>query len=230
VPRPERLAGGAYRDGEDQDQEERKVSSHLGIVLARGSFGRSLLPYVETTYTFGGVPLDVSQLVAQLQASGFQDVAGTRLSARVPVSGALLNQIIADALRGTSAPVRSVRVRPLAGERFEAVVTTSMPFVPPLTVHVAVDQQPRFPASPFLVLRWSFLGGLGAIASRFVGALEGRLPPGIRLDGDRIVIDIAAIVRRSGRADVVDLVRYLTLLEIHTVDDRAVIEVELAVP
>ena len=67
--------------------------------------------------------------------------------------------------------------------------------MPPLTVHVAVDQQPRFPASPFLVLRWSFLAGLGAIASKFVGALERKLPPGIRLDGDRIVVDIAAIAR-----------------------------------
>jgi hypothetical protein len=188
------------------------------------------LLHVETTYTFGGVPVDVSQIVAQLQASGFQDVAGTRVSARVPVSGSLLNQIIADALRGTSTPVRSVRVRPLPGEQFEAVVTTSMPFVPALTVHVAVDQQPRFPASPFLVLRWSFLGGLGAIASRFVGALESRLPPGIRLDADRIVIDIAAMARPSGPAGAVDWVRYLTLLEIHTVDDRVVVDIELAVP
>jgi hypothetical protein len=165
-----------------------------------------------------------------LQASGFQDVAGTRLSARLPVSGALLNPNIADARRGTSAPVRSVRVRPLAGERFEAAVTTSMPFLPPLTVHLAVDQQPRFPASPFLVLRWSFLGGLGVIASRFAGALESKLPPGIRLDGDRIVIDVAAIARRFGPAGGVDWVRYLTLLEIHTGDDRAVIDIELAVP
>jgi hypothetical protein len=174
--------------------------------------------------------LDVSQVVAQLQASGFQDLAGTRVSARVPVSDALLNQIIAAALRGTSSPVRSVHVRPLAGERFETLVTTSMPFVPPLTVHVAVDQQPRFPASPFLVLRWSFLGGLGAIASRFVGALEKKLPPGIRLDGDRIVIDIAAIARRSGPVGAVDWVRYLTRLEIHTVDDRAIVDIEARVP
>jgi len=174
--------------------------------------------------------LDVYQLVAQLQPSGFQDVAGTRISARVPVSGALLNQIIADALRGTSTPVRSVRVRPLAGERFDVVVTTSMPFVPPLTLHVAVDQQPRFPASSFLVLRWSLLGGLGGLASRLVGALDSKLPPGIRLDGDRVVIDIAAIARPSGQAGAVDWIQYLTLLEIHTVDDRAVIDIELAVP
>jgi hypothetical protein len=178
---------------------------------------------------FDEVRLDVSQIIAQLQASGFQDVAGSRVSARVPVSGALLNQIIADALRGTSSPVRSVLVRPLAGERFEVAVTTSIAFVPTLTAHVMVEQQPRFPASPFLVLRWSFLG-LGAIVSRFVGFLESRMPPGVRLDGDRVVIDVAAIARRFGPAGGVDWVRYLTLLELHTVDDRVVIDIEMAVP
>ena len=173
--------------------------------------------------------MNVSRLVAQLQASGFQELSGARVSVRVPVSSALLNQIIADALRDTTTPVRSVRVRPLAGDRFEAVVATSVPFVPPVTVHVAVDQQPQFPASPFLVLRWSFLGGIGAIASRFVGALEGRLPPGIRLDADRIVIDIAAIVHRTAPAGPVDWVRYLTYLAVHTEEDRAIVDLEGAV-
>ena len=174
--------------------------------------------------------MDVARLLAQLQASEFQDLAGSRVSARVPVSGALLNQIIGDALRTTSAPVRSVRVRPLAGERFEAAVTTAMPFVPALTVHVGIEQQPRLPDSPYLVLRWSFLGGLGTFASRFVGALDRKLPPGIRLDGDRIVIDIATMVRRAGPAGRIDWMRYLTLLEIHTADDRAIVDVEAMVP
>lgn len=226
MPRPKRLADGVHGDGEDQDQKERKAASHIGIVLGRQSFGRSLLLHVETTYTSGGVPVDVSQIVAQLQASGFQDVAGTRVSARIPVSGALLNQIIADALRGTSTPVRSVRVRPLTGEQFEAVVTTSMPFVPPLTVQVAVDQQPRFPASPFLVLRWSFLGGLGAIGARLLGAME-KLPPGVRLDGDRLMLDIPVLAARSPAAS---MLQYLRTLEVHTLDDRLVIVAKAEIP
>jgi hypothetical protein len=177
------------------------------------------------------VPVDISRLLAQLQASDFQDIAGSRLSVRVPVSGALLNQVIADALRTMTAPIRSVEVRPLAGDRFEALVTTAMPFVPTLTVHIAIEQQPQLPQSPFLVLRWSFLGGLGgAIASRFAGALERRLPPAVRLDGDRIVVDVAAMVRRFAPRGPIDWLRYLTLLEVHTVDDRAVVDVDAAVP
>lgn len=174
--------------------------------------------------------MDLSRLFAQLQTSGFQDVAGTRVSARVPISGALLNQFVSDALRGSSSPVRSVRIRPLAGDRFEAVVTTTMPFVPSLTVHVAIDQQPRFPASPFLVLRWSALGAVGAFASRFVGKLESKLPPGIRLDGDRVVIDLVAMASQSGPPGAADWLRYLMLLEVHTADDRAIVAFEAGVP
>jgi hypothetical protein len=174
--------------------------------------------------------VDLSRLFAQLQTSGFQDVAGARVSGRVPISSALLNEIVSDALRVSSSPVRSVRIRPLAGDRLEAVVTTTMPFVPSLTVHIAIEHQPRFPDSPFLVLRWSTLGAVGAFASRFVGKLESRLPPGIRLDGDRVVIDLVALAARSGPPGAVDWLRYLMRLEVHTVEDRAIVDFEAGVP
>lgn len=174
--------------------------------------------------------MDLWRLFAQLQTSGFQDVAGTRVSARLPISSALLNQGIDEALRGTSSPVQSVRVRPAAGDRFEAVVTTSMPFVPALTVHIAVDRQPTLPDFPFLVFRWSFLGGLGAFASRFVGALERKLPPGIRLDGDLIVLELRTLATRLGPPGAVDWLRYLLRLEVHTDGDRTVIDIEAAIP
>jgi hypothetical protein len=173
--------------------------------------------------------VDLPRLFAQLNASGFQDVAGARVSARVPISSALLNQIIRDALRGSSGPVRSVDVGPLAGDRFEVVITTTLPFVPALTVQVAIDEQPRFPASPFLVLRWSFLGGVGTFASRFVGRLEHKLPPGIRLDADRIVIDLPVMIGRSAPPGAVEWLRYLMRFELHTVDDRAIVDLEAGI-
>jgi hypothetical protein len=174
--------------------------------------------------------VDASELLTHLTASGFRDIAGARLSARLPISNALLNRVIADALRGTSSPVRSVDVRPRTGQRFEVVVTTSLALLPPLTVQVAVDRQPRFPESPFLFLRWSFHGRVGAIASRFVGALESKLPPGIALDGDRVGIDTATMVRQAGLCDAFDWLPYVTGLELHTLDDQTVIEINLVVP
>jgi hypothetical protein len=156
----------------------------------------------------------------------FADLAGSHVSARIPVSRALLNRLVADALAGRRIPVRSVDIQPRAGDRFDAVVTMSWPFVPALTVSFVVEQQPGFPASPQLVLRYSFLGAVGAFASRLVGALD-RLPDGVRLDADRLLLDIPALAAGSPAAM---MMGYVKALELHTLDDRAVIDLELAIP
>jgi hypothetical protein len=167
----------------------------------------------------------VSELLADLQASAFRDVAGARVSTRVPVSRALLNRLISQMLKGTKTPVREVDIRPREGDEFEAVVTVSWPFVPPLKVSVALERQPQFPASPQLVLRWSLAGGLGAIAAFLVGAAD-RLPPGIRLDGDRLVLDIPVLAAGTPAAAVLP---YVTNLQVHTLADRLVVDVDLAI-
>jgi hypothetical protein len=168
-------------------------------------------------------------LFAHLRSTAFQDVAGSHISARIPIAPALLNRIIADALKGKQTPVRSVEVQPRPDDQFELTVTLSVPFVPPLKVTVVVAQQPRFPESPVLVLRWSLLGGLGAFASKFTGALRDKLPAGVRMDGDRIVLDIPVMVENAA-ADSVQLLLFVRHLELHTAADRVVIDVEIAVP
>jgi hypothetical protein len=167
-----------------------------------------------------------SELVANLQASGFRDLPGARVSLHVPLTRGLLNRLIADAMNGSKAPVRAIDIVPRAGDRFEALVTLTWPLVPPLTVTFEVDRQPQFPASPLLVLRWSFLGGLGLFASRFLGSV-GRLPDGVHLQHDRLVVDIAVL---AGPTPAGPVLNYLKTLELHTVDDRMVVDIELAVP
>lgn len=169
---------------------------------------------------------DASKLLSDLQASGFRDLAGSRVSARIPVSRALLNRVVAEALDGSGTPVRAVDIRPRAGDQFDVVITVSWPFVPPLTAAFTVDRQPSFPESPLLVLRWSFLGAAGAIASRLLTSFD-RLPAGIRLDGDRLLLDIPVLAARSSAAS---MLGYVTALELHTLDDRAVIALELEIP
>jgi hypothetical protein len=164
--------------------------------------------------------------LADLQASAFRDLAGSRVSARIPVSRALLNRLVAEALAGSGAPVRSVDVQPRAGDQLDVVVTVSWTMVPPLRATFTIAQQPSFPASPVLVLRWSFLGAVGLLASRLIPALD-RLPAGVRLDKDRLVLDIPVLAARSGSAA---LLPYVRALELHTLDDRAVVEVELGIP
>src|SRR6266481_2802287 len=133
-----------------------------------------------------------AELLTILKSSSFRDIAGSRVSARVPISRSLANRLVAQALQGTSTPVREVDVRPHAGDRFDLVLTLSWPLVPPLTVEVAVAQQPTFPASPVLVFRWSLLGAVGALASRVIASLD-RLPAGVKLEGDRLLVDISVV-------------------------------------
>jgi hypothetical protein len=173
------------------------------------------------------LPMDVSAspLLAHLQSTAFRDIAGSRVSARIPVSRSLVNMLVAHALEGATSSVRNVDVRPHEGDRFDVLVTLSWPFVPPLTVVATVEQQPQFPASPVLVLRWSLLGVVGALASRVIASLD-RLPAGIRLDGDRLALDIPALAARGPAAT---LLPYVKALELHTFDDHVVLDVELEI-
>jgi hypothetical protein len=169
----------------------------------------------------------VSELLAHLQSSAFADLAGTHVSARVPVSRALVNQLIARALqaRQPPPPVRRIDIRPYEGDQLDAIVTVTLPFVPPLKVAIAIDRQPEFPSSPVLVFRWSLLGGVGQFFSRIIGPHQ-KLPPGVRLDGDRVLVDIPAAAAGTPAAP---LLSYVRALEVHSVQDRLVVMMDLEV-
>jgi hypothetical protein len=167
-----------------------------------------------------------SELLANLRSSGFRDLPGGLVSAHLPVTRALLNHVVGDAIKGTNAPVKAIDIVPRAGDRFDAMVTLTWPLVPPLKVTFTIEQQPRFPASPQLVLRWSFLGAVGAFASRFLGSLK-QLPEGVRVTDDHLVLDIPVL---AGRTPAGEVLRYLKTLELHTIDDRVIVDVELGVP
>jgi hypothetical protein len=169
---------------------------------------------------------NVSELLSSLQSSGFRDIAGSRASARIPVARSLVNRLVAQSLRGTSAPVREVDVRPHQGDEFDVVLTLSWPFVPPLKVTVRVAQQPEFPAAPVLVFRWSLLGAVGVLASRVIASLD-RLPAGIRLDGERLLVDIPVV---AGRGPAATLLPFIKKLELHTIDEWIVLDMELGIP
>jgi hypothetical protein len=144
---------------------------------------------------------------------------------RAPISRPLLNRVVGSALAETSAPVRDVDIRPRAGDAFDVLIAVSWPFVPTIKVSFAIERQPQFPAAPVLVLRWSLLGAVGALASRFIAALD-RLPAGVRLDGDRLLLDIPRLAEKASGAS---WLPYVRSLELHTVDDRFVVDAELEI-
>jgi hypothetical protein len=92
-----------------------------------------------------------------------------------------------------------VRIEPLDADAIVAHVTLRSRLVPPLAVHLQIQQQPVFPDLPVLVLRWSMrgFGGLARLASPVL-ALFDVLPPGVRIDGDLIGVDLAAMLRAQG--------------------------------
>jgi hypothetical protein len=169
--------------------------------------------------------VSVPDLLAQLQSSAFRDIAGARASGRIPISSALINRVVAEALQGTKAPIRAIDVRPKNGDQFDLVITVTWPFVPALKGSFTVEQQPKFPGAPVVVLRWSLLGAAGALASRVFNAF-GKLPPGVRLEPDRLLLDIPMLV---GPGLAASALPYVRSLELHTADDRAVLDIEVAV-
>jgi hypothetical protein len=159
------------------------------------------------------------------QAAQFADLRGAQASASVPISERLLNEIIQQSLPG-SVPVRELRVAPRAGDKFvlRARVGTS-PLIPALSVTAHIDRQPDLPASPVLVLRLEMgaLMSLAGPALRFFDAL----PRGIKVDRDRVHVDLARLLADRGLASYLE---FLQTLEVHTVEGAVVIDLRASIP
>jgi len=56
----------------------------------------------------------IAEILTSLTSSGFRDIAGSRASARIPISRSFANRLVAQALQGVSSPVRDVDLRPHA--------------------------------------------------------------------------------------------------------------------
>jgi hypothetical protein len=166
----------------------------------------------------------MSKRLRDLIGVDIDELAGARLSAEIPVSAAVLNRLIAQRLPA-SAPVSSVVVEPFDGDRAVAHVRTRVALVPPLTIHLALESQPQLPSAPTLALRWT-MGGAGPL-SPFVGLAVGqlaRLPPWLRVGGNRATVDVGALLRSYGLDEVLSR---LTMLSVTTTDGRLVVAFEL---
>lgn len=167
----------------------------------------------------------IRDLLERLQRSRFEDLRGAQASAHVPVSERLLNEIISGSLPPGGA-VREARIRPRAGNKIDIQVKLVRPsFLPPINLTAVIEQQPELPRSPEIVLRLSSIPGVMSLAGG-AAAFFNLLPPGIRMEGERVLVNIAELARRQGQADALDLVRRL---HVTTIDGAAVLDVELVV-
>jgi len=139
----------------------------------------------------------VLELIAQQQRIGFTDVTGTEGQATIRLTDRLLNQIIAAELSRSRA-IREVQVRAMSGDRFSVHLVLARPsFLPALNIGVLIERQPALPDSPVLVLKLTGAGGLARFAGPAAAFLN-VLPPGIRMTGDLVHLDVAVLLQQRG--------------------------------
>jgi hypothetical protein len=164
-------------------------------------------------------------LLREQQSDDFSDLAGAEAFATIPISDRLISRAIAQRLPPT-APIRELEVRAHAGDQFTVRVRLAKPaLLPSVQLRLAIEQQPQLPSSPILVLAVvsQGLASLAVNALKFVDVL----PPGVRFDGRRFVVDLETILERYGAAQALT---YVTDLSVMTVDGRFVVRARGAVP
>jgi hypothetical protein len=164
------------------------------------------------------------RILEQLRATRFTDLNGARIAASIPISERVLNELVAVSVP-PSAPVRDVTIRPQAGDRFAVRARlTRFDFLPAINLTVVIERQAELPDSP-LVLRLLSVPGLIAMVGA-AASIASKLPPGIRMDKDCVLVDLKTLAERQGYADLLQLIRSV---RVRTDDGRMIVEVDAGV-
>jgi hypothetical protein len=164
-------------------------------------------------------------LLRRQQSDCFVQIAGTTASLTLPISDRLISEIVAHHIP-SSVPIQSIDIVAHAGNELTVQIRLTKPaFLPAVRVRLAIQQQPSLPSSPSLSLAIvsQGLASLAASALRFVDVL----PPGMKFDGRRFLINLAIVLERQGAAE---LLEYFTDLTITTADRRFIIQARGGVP
>jgi len=166
-------------------------------------------------------PLDP---LRQVFGERLEALAGSVVSGEVPITAEIVNRLIAQKLATLDAPIAGAEVVVLEHDAFTVHVKPRAP-LPALRVDVVIDRQPELPEQPMVGMRWALrgLGPLAMLAAPFLASLK-RLPAGVRLDGDRVWINVEELLRQRGLGEIVPL---LTRARVTTKDRRFVIAFEL---
>lgn len=166
---------------------------------------------------------ELTQLVERLRASGFRDVAGTRIAARIPIAEPLLNELIATLLPKSGA-VRQLTLHPQPNDRIGLRVKLARPeALPPITATLVIERQPELPYKPTLALRLSGIPGLLAGPLLSLGSA---LPTGLRMEGGLLTVDLETLLARQGETE---LLGYFDRLRVNSESGRLVLEFDAKV-
>jgi hypothetical protein len=170
--------------------------------------------------------MNVGERVRALLGIDLPELGGASLGGEIPLSNALVNRLVERQLAGRQLPVTGVRVEAHDGQQLTIALTPRARFVPSITIAARIDQQPEFPHEPVLGLRWSIpgTGPLAAIAGPIIASF--RLPPGIRIVGDRVLVDVRELLQARGLGE---LLQYVAGLRVGTREGAVLVRFELRV-
>ena len=155
------------------------------------------------------------------------ELAGAIVSAELPLTNALVNRLIAERLAHSTGPISAVVVDALDNDTFSAQISTRARMIPTVGVVARIEEQPDLPDRPVLGVRWSVpgLGPLGLFAGPVLSFLK-TLPQGLRAEDDRLLVDVAELLRSQGLGD---LVPHLSKMRVQTRPGAFVMRFELRV-
>ena len=161
----------------------------------------------------------------ELFGTDLEGLSGGVISGEIPLTVDVINRLIARKLAASpSSPIVSADVDAHENEAFTIHLRLRGP-LPALNVEMRIDHQPQLPGDATLGMRWSLkgLGPLAMLAAPLASYFK-VLPPGIRLEGDRVWVDVHALLRAQGAGD---LVPFMSGIRVITRERRFVLQFEL---
>src|SRR5919106_2153033 len=131
-----------------------------------------------------------------------RELAGASASGEIPVPASVVNRLIAERL-ASNAQIASLHIEAQQGDAALIRVVPRTRLVPAVTITAHIERQAEFPQDPRLLIRWSLpaAGPLALFAGPVLSYFK-RMPPGVRLDGDCVVIDGPPVLRSRGVEDI----------------------------
>jgi hypothetical protein len=171
-------------------------------------------------------PIDLAALVRSRLGIDLRELAGAAVAGEIPLTDGVLNRLIAERI-GDHPHVRSVRVETHDADWAAIHVVARSRLVPSLRFTARIEQQPALPDDPTLRLQWSMpsAGPLALLAGPMLSYFN-KLPPGITMTGDRVVIDVRHLLRMRGLDGALPFVKRLA---VHTRAGAFVVRFELGV-
>ena len=153
--------------------------------------------------------MNLAQLLRERTGVELRELAGSTLAGEIPLTEALVNRMIAERL-AQHPQIAAVRVQAQQNDSVAIQVVPRARLMPRMNITARIERQPEFPQHPTLLLRWSMpaAGPLARFAAPLIGYFTA-MPRGIRMEGDRIAVDLRELLHSRGLDDAIALVRKL---------------------